>query len=151
MLETLQQEINNNWPQLIGASPTIIINTLNMPGSFKGVYIDDTEWRVKDEPSMISKNKLLTEYLSITSGQALSNFLDKTESFNRYVNKLFSNVEGDGINMSLGPVRDLFTYIYQTGSVCTESEYNSIMRIGERQLSRAEELFGRKITLEDFE
>jgi hypothetical protein len=149
MLEGLQDEIKN-WPQLLGASPKLVMDVLNKPGSFIGVYTDDAEWTVKNEPAMISKSELMTRYLSLSSGQAFSSFLDKIDPFNRYVNRLFSQVEGNGIDMSLGTVRDLFTYIYQTGSICTESEYHALMKLGERQLSRAEELFGRKLTEEDF-
>ena len=155
MLEGLQAEIGS-WPTLRGAGPKIVIDALNADGSFMGTYTDDAEWRISDTPVMISISALMTEYLSQQSGQNFTDFLEAEGSFNRYVERLLNGVEGAGIDLSLSTVRDLFTYLYQTYAICTESEYLSLLRLGERQLSRAEELTfaatgtARLLTVEDF-
>ena len=156
MINGLQEEINSN-PLLKNASKKIIMKYLNTPGTFKEIYTDDSEWVVNETPMLISKSELMTKYLSMVSGQALSDFLEIDQSFNKYINRIFTQVDGQGIDMTLQSVREIFTYLYETFSLCTETEFLNLMQIGERQLSRAEELTNiaegtaRFLTLEDFE
>ena len=156
MLNGLQEEINNN-PLFINASKNIIMNYLNTPGTFKETYTDDSEWVVSETPSLISKSELMTKYLSMASGQSLCDFMEIDQSFNKYINRIFTQVEGSGIDLTLQSVREIFTYLYETFNICTETEFLNLMQIGERQLSRAEELTNiaegtaRFLTLEDFE
>lgn len=156
MLNGLQEEIDNN-PLLINASKKIIMNYLNTPGTFQETYTDDSEWVVNETPILISKSEVMTKYLSMASGQSLCDFMEIDQSFNKYINRIFTQVDGYGIDLSLQSVREIFTYLYETFNICTETEFLNIMRLGERELTRAEELTNnaegtaRLLTLEDFE
>jgi|GEM_PF-4242811 len=144
MLEGLQTEIDLH-PELTGASPRIIIEALNKPGS-----ASVESWVISIEPVMISKSDLFIIYLSQPSRIALREFMSGTTQLGQDIKMIMDEVEGKGINLSLEPVRDLLKSLNLVG-VGTDDEYNRLMRKGEVLKSRSEELFDRKITLEDFE
>ena len=155
MLPGLQEEIIATG--FTNVAPSVFLKMFNAPGSYKGIYINNEERRINPDPVYISRNHLMMECLSFTSGISFSNFLDGDGSFNRYVNRVFSSIEGAGINMSSATVRTLFTTLHTDYSIGTEAEYKALMRVGEIKISRGEELTlaaegtARYLTLEDFE
>ena len=138
MLSGLQDEINLH-PELTGACKEIIINTLNEPGS----AVIETQQR-NPEPVMISKNELYTHQISDATFRRLIDYLETDKYMAERIHA------ATYFNMSSPAVRSMIGSLY-AGGIATEAEYNSLLRLGEIKLSRAEELFGRKITVEDFE
>ena len=140
MLEGLQVEIDKH-PELTGASRTVIMNALNEPGSAIA-----ESWVVNPEPVMLTVNDVYTKYASNESLAKLIDFLDQPE--NKALKLRFD--KATHFNLSNTTVRAMMKGLHFAG-VITDDEYNAIKRRGEVRLSRAEELFGRKITLGDFE
>ena len=138
MLSGLQDEINLH-PELTGACKEIVINTLNEPGS---ALVES--WKINPEQAMISKNELYTHQISDATFRRLIDYLETDKYMAERIHA------ATDFNMSSPAVRSMMGALY-TGGIATEAEYNSLLRLGEIKLSRAEELFGRKITTEDFE
>ncbi len=138
MLSGLQDEINLH-PELTGACKEIVVNTLNEPGS---ALVES--WNINPEPVMISKNELYTHQISDATFRRLIDYLE----IDKYMAERIH--AATDFNLSSLTVRAMIGALY-AGGIATEAEYNSLLRLGEIKLSRAEELFGRKITVEDFE
>ena len=138
MLSELQNEINLH-PELTGACKEIVVNALNEPGS---ALVES--WKINPEPVMISKNELYTHQISDATFRRLIDYLETDKYMAERIRA------ATDFNMSSPAVRAMMGALY-TGGIATEAEYNSLLRLGEIKLSRAEELFGRKITTEDFE
>ena len=138
MLSGLQDEINLH-PELTGACKEIVVNTLNEHGS---ALVES--WKINPEPAMISKNELYTHQISDATFRRLIDYLE----IDKYMAERIH--AATDFNMSSLAVRSMIGALY-AGGIATEAEYNSLLRLGEIKLSRAEELFGRKITVEDFE
>lgn len=144
MLSGLQEEILLH-PELAGASKEIVINTLNADGTANietWETIPHTEQKIT-----ISKAALLTHV---------------TQSERKNMRALMSSGTDAGEDLKmLYEADDVFwvndpTFIgmidslAQAGIISVDAAYE-IKRLGERSISRAEELFGRSITAEDFE
>ena len=138
MLAGLIEEISAH-PELNGACKEIVINTLNEPGS---ALVES--WKINPEPAMISKNELYTHQISDATFRRLIDYLETDKYMAERIHT------ATYFNMSSPAVRSIIGALYAEG-IATEAEYNSLLRLGEIKLSRAEELFGRKITVEDFE
>jgi len=139
MLVGLQEEIDKH-PELVGASKEIIIKTLNKEGS-----AEVKTWVINPSPVMRTINDVYTKYISDASLTRLIDFLDQSE--NKALKLRFD--KATHFNLSNDVVRTLMTRLHAAG-IITDDEYNVLKRAGEVRLSRAEELFGRKITIEDF-
>lgn len=140
MLEGLQDEINN-WPNLVGASQKIIMATLNAPGS---ALIDD--WVISPGPVLKSLNDIYTHYVS---DETLGNLLTLLSQEGNEVLALRLD-KATHIDLTASFVLNMFATLLAAG-VCTQAEYDAILRLGQVQKSRAQELFGRQLTLGDFE
>lgn len=138
MLAGLIEEIAAH-PELTGACKEIVVNALNEPGS---ALVES--WKINPEPAMISKNELYTHQISDATFRRLIDYLETDKYMAERIHV------ATNFNMSSPAVRSMMGALY-TGGIATEAEYNSLLRLGEIKLSRAEELFGRKITVEDFE
>lgn len=138
MLAGLIEEIAAH-PELTGACKEIVVNALNEPGS---ALVES--WKINPEPAMISKNELYTHQISDATFRRLIDYLETDKYMAERIHA------ATNFNMSSPAVRSMMGALY-TGGIATEAEYNSLLRLGEIKLSRAEELFGRKITVEDFE
>jgi hypothetical protein len=144
MLTGLQQEIDN-CPELTGASKEIIINTLNADGSAQTemwIVIPIAEQKIK-----LSKLAVLT-YLSPAQRAGIRAMLADTSDAAQDFKMLYEADNEFWINdLTFRSMLDTLGAVLSIdASVITE-----IKRLGERKISRAEELFGRKITTEDFE
>lgn len=139
MLEGLQDEINN-WPALIGASQKIIMATLNAPGSAQV-----EEWITSPSAVLKSLNEIYTYYISDETLGRLINYLQQPENAVmalRLEKATHLDLATDLVITMLGQLL--------SDEICTQAEYGALIRIGQVKRSRSEELFGRKLTLEDF-
>jgi hypothetical protein len=144
MLNGLQTEIDAH-PELTGASREIIMRVLNQDGSAQ------TEtWEVKplsDGKITISKAALLT-YLTATERKALRQLMASGTDDGDDLKMLY---EADDVFWVNDPTfRGLIESLTAGGMIGVDAA-NAVKRLGERQISRAEEVFGRKIGEGDFE
>ena len=137
MLEGLQEEISAHT-EFVGASKQIIINALNEDGTAQ-VPASVTS----DTPARLKKITFLS-MLSSESTEKLITFMDSQPVFRL----LF---ESGGAFDAAHPKFIEMIDLLADNSIISESEKTDVLRVGQRDLSRAEELFGRKITEEDFE
>lgn len=144
MLAGLQEEITAQG--LTGASNRIIVEKLNTPGTAQ-----TAAWVVAQGEALISKNELFTYKISNETFVKLIDYMG-TEA-GKYI-KIRLDV-ADQLDMASSLVRGIVSALYTEG-ICTEAEYNALLRIGEVEKSRAEELTeaaegtARYLTLEDF-
>jgi len=150
MLEGLQNEINNH-PDLVTASKEIVMQKLNADGSAM-VETNDVI-PVSENPIRLSKAFLLTTYLDKSQRTALRNMLTSAEQpeAGEDLQDFATIYHSDDVFFVNHPtfrsmIDDLATPLLLSTDIVT-----AIKRLGERKISRAEELFGRKITAEDFE
>lgn len=139
MLNGLQTEIDQH-PELTGASPRIIMAALNAPGS---AQIE--EWIPAPGEVLKSLNEIYTYYISDASMARLITHLQQPENA---VTALRLE-KAQNIDLSAPLVISMLGDLLTSG-VCTQAEYDILIRLGQVQKSRSEELFGRKITMEDF-
>lgn len=144
MLTGLQAEIDAR-PELNGASKNIIMSALNTDGSAQ------TEaWEaipLEDQKITISRLALLT-YLSAEQRAGIRSMLADTSDAAQDFKMLY---EADNVYWVNSPTfRGMIDTLGVALSLPTET-VTAIKRLGERSISRAEELFGRKITEGDFE
>jgi len=143
MLNGLQEEIAIH-PEFVGASREIIINALNADGT----SIADT-WvtmPLESRKIAISKLKLLT-YLTGEQRKGLRVMLAGTSDAEKDLAMLYNSDDTFWINDPF--FLEMLTGIY-TALAMDDSVFAEIKRLGERKISRAEELFGRLITEGDF-
>ena len=141
MLSGLQDEINNH-PELQTASKDIIINALNADGTAQ------TEtWAVMSETVKIPKGDIL----ALMSATSISNIIRwmRAESDDNALAFHELYLSHDQFKVT-DTVFRLFINLLESLAKITESERDAIMRLGERKISRAEELFNKKLTVEDF-
>ncbi|WP_321495646.1 hypothetical protein [uncultured Desulfobacter sp.] len=140
MLDGLQTEIAAR-SELAGASKKIIMAALNDPGS-----AETEAWVVSSAPVLVDKDDIYTYHISDATFVKLIDFLDSEAG--RYMKARFDSA--NSFNLAATAVRTMLAGLY-AAEICTEDEYKELLRLGEVQKSRAEELFGRFITAEDFE
>ena len=139
MLEGLQTEINK-WYDLTGASPNLIMNALNAPGS-----AEIETWITNSEKVLVSINEIYTYYISDTT---IANLISYLQQPGNEVIALRLD-KATHLDMSSSLVINIL-YGLVTNEICTQTEYDNLIRLGQIKQSRAEELFGRKLTKEDF-
>jgi len=139
MLEGLQTEIDTH-PELTGASPKLVISKLNAPGS---ALIE--AWITNPERVLVSINEIYTYYIC---DETLANLISYLQQPGNEVIALRMD-KATHLDMSSSLVTTLL-YQLLTDEVCTQMEYNTLIRLGQIKKSRAEELFDRKLTEEDF-
>lgn len=144
MLQGLQEEIDKH-PELTGASKEIIISTLNTDGTAEVEAWDIIP--LDSQKISISKLKLLT-YLTAEQRQGLRTMLAGISEVEQDLAMLYNSDDTFWINDPFfrGMLRNIATALSMDEGIVTE-----IKRLGERKISRAEELFGRKIQEGDFE
>lgn len=139
MLNGLQAEIDKH-PDLSGASPRIVMEALNAPGSAQ-VEV----WITAPGGVLKSLNEIYTYYISDASLARLITYLQQPENA---VTALRLE-KAQSIDLAAPLVISMLADLLAAG-VCTQTEYDTLIRLGQIQKSRAEELFGRKINMEDF-
>jgi hypothetical protein len=130
--------------ELNGASKEIVINFLNQDGT----AIVESWTNRNDESLKVPKGDMLA-LLSLESQVKLYDWL-KAESDAAKGFSLFF-YSHDQFKTCDPVFRGTIELLYNPLSIITESERDSILRLGERKISRAEELFSRKVTMGDFE
>lgn len=144
MLEGLQDEIAAH-PEFTGASRQIIMDALNKDGSAQ----TETWERVplEDQKITISKATLLT-YLNADQRKGLRQIMASGTDAGDDLKMLYEADDVFWVNdlTFRGMIDSLGTAISLPAETVT-----AIKRLGERAISRAEELFGRKIVEGDFE
>jgi len=142
MLSGLQEEIALHT-EFTGASKDIIVNALNADGTAQ------TEtWIVMDDVLKIPKGDILA-LLSFASQVALYDWM-KAESNEAKGFSLFYNSH-DQFKVNDPVFRGTISLLNNPLSIITESERDAILRLGERKISRSEEIWNRLLTVEDFE
>ena len=102
--------------------------------------------------ALISKNELFTYKISNDTFVKLIDYLG-TEA-GKYIKVRLD--AADKLDMASSLVRSMVSELYAEG-ICTEAEYNALLRVGEVEKSRAEELtetvegIARYLTMEDFD
>jgi hypothetical protein len=143
MLEGLQTEIDNN-PSFAGASVKYILNTLNQDGSAQ------TEtWAVMDTVTKVPKGDMMA-LLSTESQEKIFDFLAAPTTAPAKGFNLFFYAH-DQFTVTDAVFRGTIQLLHDPLTLITATERDEILRLGERSISRAEELFGRKLTEGDFE
>ena len=144
MLEGLQTEIDAHQ-EFIGAEKRIIVDALNKDGSALAeawAVIPITEQKIK-----LSKLAVLT-YLTPTQRAGIRAMLADNSDAAQDFKMLYEADNEFWINDAT------FRYMLDTLGVALSIDptvITEIKRLGERKISRAEELFGRLITEGDFE
>lgn len=139
MLDGLQAEIEN-WPILSGAGHKIMMSVLNEPGS-----ASVEAWITSPTPVLKSLNEIYTYYVS---DETLGKLLTLLSQEGNEVLALRLD-KATHLDLTTPLVINLLGQLL-SGGICTQSEHDALLRLGQIQKSRAEELFGRKLTLEDF-
>lgn len=139
MLSGLQEEINQH-PNLVGASPQLVISKLNAPGSALTEALITNPERV-----LMSINEIYTYYICDATLANLISYLQQPG------NEVIALRMDKATHLDMSSLL-VTTLLYQLleDEVCTQMEYNTLIRLGQIKKSRAEELFDRKLTEEDF-
>ena len=141
MLEGLQTEIDR-YPELVGASNEIKMRAINSATA-------ETElWVVRDDELKVPVGDMLA-LLSLDSQARLYDFM-QTDTNEAKGFKLFYE-KHDQFKVADPVFRGTIQLLHDPLNVLTVDERDIILRLGERLQTRAEELFGRLITAEDFE
>ena len=142
MLTGLQEEIDAH-AELTGASKEIIINALNA---------DDTAqtetWAVRDDILKVPKGDMLA-LLSFASQVKLYDWLQAGSDYAKGFSLFF--YAHDQFKVTDAVFRGTISLLCDPLELITADEKNAILRLGERKISRAEELWGRLIVKGDFE
>lgn len=142
MLTGLQTEIDAHQ-ELTGASKEIIINTLNA---------DDTAqtetWTVRDDIIKVPKGDML----ALMSASSIANIIRwmRAEADDNALAFHELYISHDQFTVTNLVFRAFIGLLHSLGKI-TADEQTAILRLGERKISRAEELWGRFLTVEDFE
>lgn len=140
MLNGLKTEINSR-PELAGASHEIIMAALNTPGT-----AENEVWITSPTPILKSINEIYTYYISDSTLAKLIIYLQQPEN----AVMALRLEKATHLDLATPLVINMFGILLANG-VCTQAEHDALIRLGQIKKSRAEELFGRKLTLEDFE
>ena len=142
MLARLEEEINN-YPDLITASKDIIINVLNADGTAQV-----ETWIVIDDVLKIPKGDILA-LMSPTSIANVVRWMRAEADDNALAfHELY--LSHDQFTVTNTVFRNFISLLTSLGKI-TDSECNAILRLGERKISRSEEIWNRLLTTEDFE
>lgn len=144
MLNGLQEEIGLH-PELTCASKEIVINTLNADGTANietYVTIPHIERKIT-----ISKAALLT-HITQAERKNMRALIASCTDAGEDLKMLY---EADDVFWVNDPTFIGMIDSLSQGGIISVDAASEIKRLGERSISRAEELFGRKITMEDFE
>ena len=139
MLTGLQEEINKHT-ELSGASNKIILKFLN---------------ELKTETMIVSEEECLILKGDMLAMLSLDNIVKVVEWKNakgsNYAKVFYALYEThEHFKTSDLMFRGLMEILYSYNLI-SESEKNNILKLGERNKSRSEELFSKFLTLEDFE
>ena len=142
MLEGLQEEIDKH-PEFIGASNRIIMNSLNE---------DDTaeteSWDVNTVEVKVPKGDIMAMLSMNSLGNVLTWMRAESDTTALIFHEFYLAHERFKVTDTM--FRSLVSNL-ETNGLITSDEKDNVLKLGERKISRAEELFGRKLTMEDFE
>ena len=142
MLEGLQAEINAH-AEFTGASNRIIMQVLNTDGTAQ-----TESWAVNDTEIKIPKGDIMA-MLSLESLGAVLTWMRAENDVTALVFHEFY-LAHERFKVTDQMFRTLISGL-ETGGLITTTEKDAVLRLGERKISRAEELFERKLELTDFE
>ncbi len=137
----LQIEIDSN-PALTGAGVGVIFQRLNAEGS---ALVES--WRVSPQPKPVGKEDFLAA-LTIAEAAALQDLIDSPTTEGKALK--FKLSQSNSIDMSRAGNRDFVTQLQQL-TVLTATTADALLRLGEVKASRAYELWGEAVTLEQIE
>lgn len=143
MLAGLQNEIDLH-PDLTGAAPRIVMQKLNADGSAQLETWEKVP--LEDRKIKLSKLTLLT-YLTPEQRTGIRAMLEGTSDAEKDFAMLYNSDNEFWVNDST--FRAMVDMLGTTLPLPAET-VTTIKRLGERSISRAEELFGRKLTEGDF-
>ncbi len=140
MLAGLQEEIAK-YPTLLGASNKIVKDYLNSTASNPEILISSSE------KINISKADLLAE-LSDVSKVAVFNFKEADTDASKAFKLLFEATNTFTVTHveTISKITAL-----STAGLITDTERDTILELGKRLQTIAETVFGRALTMEDFE
>lgn len=142
MLEGLQIEINAHL-ELTGASKEIIINALNADGTAQ------TEtWVVRNDILKVPKGDILALMNASSIANVIRWMRAEADDNALAFHTLYDSHDQFIVTNSV--FRSFITLLHSIGKI-TETEKTAILRLGERKISRAEELWGRMLVEGDFE
>ena len=141
MLDGLQEEINAH-SEFEGWSRRLIKEALNK---------DDTAqvetWEVNNDIIKIPKGDMMA-MISLSNLAVVLTWMKAEGDATALVFHEFYKAH-DQFKVNDPMFRQLISGL-ESGGMISDEEKTSILRLGERKISRAEELFGRKLTMEDF-
>ncbi len=137
----LQIEIDSN-PALTGAGVGVIFQRLNAEGS---ALVES--WRVSSQSKPVAKEDFLN-VLTMLEAAALQDLIDSTTTEGKALK--FKLAQSDSIDMSHAGNRWFISEL-QRLTVLTQTTADALLRLGEVKASRAYELWGEAVTLEQIE
>lgn len=141
MFEGLQTEIDAH-PELTGASKEIIINALNADGTAQV-----ESWAVRNNVLKVPKGDILA-LMGVPSIANVVKWMRAEADDNALAfHTLYDSHDQFIVTNSV--FRAFVGLLHSLGKI-TAGEQTAILRLGERKISRAEELWSRFITAEDF-
>jgi len=141
MLTGLQQEIDAH-PELVGSSAKKRMEALNQDGSAQV-----ESYVVKDDVVKIPKGDMMA-MMSVGSLASVITWMRAEADATAMVFHEFFNAH-EQFKVTDPMFRAMISGL--APGLITTDERDAILRLGERPISRAEEVFGRKLTMEDFE
>ena len=137
------QDLVDAMPELKTASINTKLKVLNADGS-----AEVEAWVVDDVgKNMIPKKTLLSGVAVSSKAKVYDMMKDPKDDFEKAFTLQYDS--GEDFDMSHPEIRSMIDFL-QTQSTITSDEATGIKRMGERKKSKAEEIFGTKLTLEDF-
>jgi hypothetical protein len=127
---------------LPGCGPEVLVQKLNADGS-----ASVETWVVSDTPRTVPKSEVLA-LLSFDEIVAFKNWREaQADVYARASKELWDSFTSP--DMAHPKMRQMVQLLRSLGIIQTDAGMTTILRLGERLKSRAEELIGRKITLEE--
>ncbi len=129
---------------LVGCSPEILVQKLNADGS-----AFEEAWVVSEEPRLVPKSEVLA-LLSFEEIAAFKEWRDsEVDAYAKAAKEFWESFSTP--DMAHPKVRQMVQLLRSLGIIQSDEGAAAVLRLGERKLSRAEELIGRKITLAEAE
>jgi hypothetical protein len=139
MLDGLQTEIDK-YPVLTNAGAKAVMAKLNEPGS---ALVES--WVTNPNEALYTVNEVYTYHISDESLGKLIALLVMPE----YVVLALRLDKATRFDLSSSFVLGMLSNLL-AGEIITQAEHDNLVRLGQVKKSRAEELFERKLTVEDF-
>ncbi len=129
---------------LVGCGPEILVQKLNADGS-----ASEESWVVSEEPRLVPKSEVLA-LLAFEEIAAFKEWRDsEADAYAKAAKEFWESFSTP--DMAHPKVRQMVQLLRSLGIIQSDEGAAAVLRLGERKLSRAEELIGRKLTLAEAE